>query len=142
MEQTGLNPPLPTAQSFLTCQEIFAGQRSGTKVLLAPCAVIPVLAFPAEVRLAVFAEFAGGHGTYLPQSALLDGEGTACWNWTAVDPFKHHNPLQPTEVAFSDLTLTVPAPGRYSLVLLLNGAETARRTLWIGSPEALRAATG
>jgi hypothetical protein len=131
-------PPLPVAQSFVTCHEIFRGQRSGTPLLVGPTAHVPLAQFPAHVRLGVYAEFTGGHGSYMPRLCLRDGTGEVVWGWTAADPFTHNDPLLPSEVAFNDLTLAVPRPGRYTLVLLLNGEEAAQRTMWFGPGEAFR----
>ena len=134
--------PLPVAQSFITCHEVFRGQRSGMALLVGPAAHVPVPHFPAQVRLAAYAEFTGGHGSYQPELCLRDPEGETVWGWTAAAPFAHRDPLLPSEVAFNDLTLAVPRPGRYRLVLLLNGEEAAHRTLWFGPAEAFRPSEG
>lgn len=134
------NPPLPVAQSFLTCHEVFRGQRSGATLVLGPVAHVPATQFPALIRLAVYAEFTGGHGSYLPGLYLRDPAEEVVWRWTANDPFTHSEPLLPSEVIFNDLTLAVPTPGRYSLVLLLNGEEAAQRTMWFGPAETFRMA--
>jgi hypothetical protein len=135
-------PPLPLVQSFLTCQEVFRGQRSGATLLLGPTAHVPVAQFPAHIRLAVYAEFTGGHGSYQPRLCLRDAAGEVVWGWTAADPFAHDDPLLPSDVTFNDLALAVPRPGRYSLVLLLNGEEAAQRALWIGPAQAFRPSEG
>jgi hypothetical protein len=97
-----------------------------------------VAQFPTHVRLAVYAEFTGGHGSYKPQLCLRDVAGEVVWGWSAIDPFAHNDPLLPSEVAFNDLMVAVPRAGRYSLALLLNGEEAAQRTLWFGPVQALR----
>jgi hypothetical protein len=135
---TKRRPPLPSAQSFLTCHEIFRGQRTGTTALIGATSHVPVAHFPAHVRLAVYAEFTGGHGRYQPRLCLHDAAREVVWGWAAADPFEYRDPLLPAEVVFNDLTLAVPRPGRYSLVLLLNGQEAAARALWFGPAEAFR----
>jgi hypothetical protein len=135
-------PTLPVVQSFITCHEVFRGQRSGTAILLGPSAHIPMANFPGHTRLAVFAEFTGGHGSYVPRLSLRDPAGDEVWDWPAVAPFQHSDPLLPSEVVLNELTVAVPAPGRYTLVLLLNGEESARRTLWFGPAEAFRPPAG
>jgi hypothetical protein len=121
---------------------VFRGQRTGSSLLLGPTAHVAVTQFPAHVLLAVYAEFTGGHGTYRPRLCLRDAAGEEVWGWTAADPFSHSDPLLPSEVTFNNLRVAVPQPGRYSLVLLLNGEEAAQRTLWFGPAEALRGLTG
>ncbi len=134
-------PPLPLAQSFLTCQEVFRGQRSHGSLLLGPTAHVPLPQFPAVVQLAVYAEFTGGHASYQPEICLRDASGEEVWRWTARDPFEHRDPLLPSEVVFNDLRVAVPRAGRYTLVLLLNGEEAAQRTMWFGPREAFRSAS-
>jgi hypothetical protein len=133
-------PPLPVVQSFLTCHEIFRGQRSGAWLLLSPTAHAAVRRFPTHVQLAIHAEFTGGHGSYQPQLCLRDAAGEVVWGWNAPLPFEHSDPLLPTQVVFNDLKLAVPRAGRYSLALLLNGEEVAQRTMWFGPVEAFRSA--
>ena len=125
-------PPLPVAQSFLTCYEILFSERRGKSVLMEPTAHVPMDEFPAQVQLAVFAEFTGGHGRYMPQMCLRDAQGQAVWNWIANDPFNHIDPLLPSEVTFNKLMIFVPHADRYTLVLMLNGEEVAQRTMWFG----------
>jgi hypothetical protein len=129
-------PPLPVVQSFITCNEVFRGQRSGTTLLHGPVAHLPIAHFPATVRLSVFAEFTGGHGSYKPSLSLRDGSGQTVWGWPAAEPFKHSKPLMPHEVVFNDLSIAVPRPGRYTLVLLLNDEQAAERSMWFGPAEA------
>lgn len=131
-------PPLPVAQTFLTCQEILSSKRRGAALLLGPTCKVPVPRFPAHVPLAIYAEFAGGHGSYTPRLCLRDGAAEEVWGWTAAAPFEHNDPLRPKEVTINELPLAVPRPGRYTLVLLLNGEEVAQRTLWFGTEQALR----
>ncbi len=108
-------------------------------MLLGPSAHLPIPNFPAFVRLAVFSEFTGGHGRYTPSLSLRDASGDEVWHWSAADPFTHTDPLLPHEVVFQDLQITVPKPGRYTLVMLLNGDDAAQRTVWLGPSEVFRA---
>jgi hypothetical protein len=132
-------PPLPTVQSFLTCNEIFRDQQKHVLILLGPTAHVPVPKFPAHVRLAMYAEFTGGHGSYTPRMKLYDEVGDVVWSWSGQSPFEHSDPLRPTEVTFDKMIVAVPKPGRYSLALLLNEDEAAQRTLWFGPLAAFRA---
>ena len=127
--------PLPLAQSFLACREIYHDPRVGV-ILVGPIFHVPLTQFPAHVRLSIFAEFTGGHGTYKPRLCLRDEAGEEVWGWTpSQPPFLHIDPLRFSQVEFDDLLLAVPRPGRYTLALLLNGDEAAQRRLSFGPLE-------
>ncbi len=128
-------PPLPAALTFLTCREIWRDPRTGKTMLQEPMTHVRLERFPAPVRLSVFAEFTGGHGDYVPRLALHDADDEIVWGWSGKQPFAHRDPLLPSEVCIFDLMMAVPKPGRYTLILLLNGAESARRSLWFNVAE-------
>ncbi len=130
--------PLPIVQSFLTCGEIFHRQESGTTILLGPIAHVPVTHFPAHVRLSIYAEFTGGHGSYRPHLCLRNEAEEAVWSWDPPGSFPQRDPLLRRVITFNDLVLNVPGAGRYSLVLLLNDEEAARRTMWFGPLDEFR----
>lgn len=131
-------PPLPLVQSFLTCEEIFSSQKHGRNLLLGPLTHVPVSQFPAHVQLSIYADFTGGHGSYQLQLSLYDSADEITWSWTPPGLFKHSNPLLPSQAYFNDLILDVPQPGRYCLILFLNGEQAAQRTMWFGPEEAFQ----
>lgn len=131
-------PPLPLLQTFLTCREIFRDPKKRTAILIGPASHIPVNGFPAHVRMSIFTEFTGGHGSYVPRLSLSDSAGEVVWGWTAPGPFELSDPLLPRDVAINDLMVAVPMPGRFSLTLFLNEGEMAQRTLWFGPTEGFR----
>jgi hypothetical protein len=131
-------PPLPLAQAFLACREIFNDQRTGHAILVGPTSHVPLPQFPAHVRLSIFVEFTGGHGRYQPRLCLRNGAGEEVWGWGAEEPLEHSDPLLPHQVTLHDVTVAVPRAGRYSLVMLLNGEEFAQRALCFGPAEAFR----
>ena len=131
-------PPLPLAQAFLACREIFSDQRTGRAILVGPTGHVPLTQFPAHVRLSIFVEFTGGRGSYQPRLCLRDAADEVVWGWTAETPLEHADPLLPHQVTFHDLTLAVPRAGRYSLAMLLNGDEFAQRAMCFGPAEAFR----
>ncbi len=130
------NLPMPTVQTFLTCNEIFVDPLKRATILFGPSAHVPIPMFPAHVRMSIYAEFTGGHGSYVPRLSLRDDAGEEVWGWTAQSPFGHTNPLTPHEVRIDDVQVAVPREGRYSLILLLNGVEAAQRTMWFGPASA------
>lgn len=129
-------PPLPLVHAFLACREIFQDRHTGAHIVVGPTSHVPAALFPTHVRLSFLVEVSGGHGTYLPRLALAGDADEEVWGWTAPDPFAIPNPLIPHLVTFLNLPVAVPRPGRYALVLLLNGQEAARRGLWFGPPPA------
>ena len=44
----------------------------------------------------------------------------------------------PQQLAFHDLVLEVPSPGRYELAMLVGGEEIGRQPVWIGTAAAVR----
>ncbi len=108
-------PPLPLALAFVVCDQIFRDERTGVMILVGPTSHVPLGRFPTHVRLSMWAEFTGGHGSYLPRMALLDAADEVVWGWNAPGPLAHDNPLLPHQVAFHDLMVAVPQVGRYRL---------------------------
>lgn len=130
--------PLPLALAFVACQDIYRDQRTGASILVGPTSHVPLTQFPAHVRLSVWAEFTGGHGSYQPRLGLLDAADEVVWGWNAPEPLEENDPLLPHQVMFHDLMLAVPQAGRYRLVLLFNGEELAQRAMWFGPTQAFR----
>jgi hypothetical protein len=129
-------PPLPIALSFLACLDIFRDDRTKAAILVGPTSHVPVRQFPAHVRVSIFAEMTGCHGSYEPQLCLLDNDDQTVWAWKGKVPVQHNDPLLPHQVTFHDLTLAVPHAGRYRLALLFNGDEFVQRSMWVGPAEA------
>jgi hypothetical protein len=131
-------PPLPLPLALVACQGIYRDQRTGVAILIGPTSHVPLVQFPAHVRLSVWAEFTGGHGSYQPRLCLLDDADEVVWGWNAPEALQQADPLLPHEVMFHDLMVAVPRLGRYRLVLLFNGEELAQRGLWFGPTQAFR----
>lgn len=131
-------PPLPLALSFLACNDIFKDSRTGAAILVGPTSHVPIPEFPATVRLSLFAEFTGGHGSYLPGFALIDTNEQTVWEWRTELPFEQSDPLLPREVIFYDVMVSIPRAGRYQLVMFLNSDEATQRGMWFGPAELFR----
>jgi hypothetical protein len=131
-------PPMPLTLAFVACQEIYRDSRTGVSILIGPTSHVPLVQFPAYVRLSGWAEFTGGHGGYQPRLCLLDDADEVVWGWSAPEPFECPNPLLPHQVTFHDLMLAVPKLGKYRLVLQLNGEEIAQRGMWFGPSQAFQ----
>jgi hypothetical protein len=55
----------------------------------------------------------------------------------AAEPPINPDPLTPQQLAFHELIVSVPGPGRYEMALLAGGEEIGRQPLLIGSASAL-----
>jgi hypothetical protein len=135
-----LQRPVPSAQAFVACREIWHNDRNDEFILVGPISLIPVTRFPAEVRVSVYALLTGGHGDYPMGLILRSTEGDEPWRWDPPKPLQHSNPLILNQVTFHDLLLVVPAVGRYDLILVAGGQEIASQPLLIGPREAFRLA--
>ena len=80
----------------------------------------------------------GSHGTYHLAFELRAADGDTVWQWQAVDPLHHADPLTPMQITFDELWVSVQEPGRYDLVLLAGDDEIATQPLLIGPAEVLR----
>jgi hypothetical protein len=129
------NPPIPQAQAFVVCQNIWLIPRTGDYVLIGPISHIPIPKFPAEVLVAVYAHVTGGHGHYPMEFVLRAASGEIVWSWKPLDPLMQTNPLVPSQLAFHEVTLQMPAPGRYDLALNVSGQEMCHQPLLIGPAE-------
>jgi hypothetical protein len=91
--------------------------------------------FPGCFRLSFFTEFTGCQGSYLPGLVLRDDKGETVWELTFKEPFEQENPLVIHGSHIHDVMVPFGRPGRYTVVLLLNGEAVAQRALWAGLPE-------
>jgi hypothetical protein len=113
-------PPLPLAQSFLICREIFQDRQTGEHILLGPATGASLAAFPATLRVSFYIKLTGGHGTYRPTLQLRDDDGELIGECPGPEAFEQTDPLAPRQIAWRDVGLFFPRPGRYDLVLLVN----------------------
>jgi hypothetical protein len=92
------HPPLPTSpqvQAFVVCREVWHDPRTNEFVITGPVSHVPIPAFPADIRLSVYAHVTGGHGTYPMRFELRAADGDTVWQWTPADPLDHPDPLKP-----------------------------------------------
>ena len=72
------------------------------------------------------------HGEYTLDFLLRNAANDTVWSWSPQTPLQHEDPLMPQQLAFHDLVLEVPSPGRYELAMLVGGEEIGRQPIWIG----------
>jgi len=121
--------PLPMAQAFVVCREIFEDCRSHDVILVAPFSGLTLPAYPGPLRLSVYAHLTGGHGVYQMALELRDGDDQVAWRWQAPVPLRYDEPLRSHRLVLYDAILHIPGPGRYDLVLLANGEDLAHHAL-------------
>jgi len=127
------NPPLPLAQAFVVCREIYEDRRTGEHLLIGPFNGIGLNFFPAGFRMSLYAHLTGGHGIYQLALELRDMDGEAIWQWQWPEPTRYDHPLEPHRVVLHDLVLPFPRPGRYDLVLRANGEDLASHALQVSA---------
>jgi hypothetical protein len=132
------NLPAPQVQAFVVCRQITHDPQTGEIVIVGPVSHVPIPAFPADIRLSVYAHVTGGHGTYPMLFELRAADGDTVWHWTPADPLDHPDPLKPQQLAFHELLVSVDRPGRFDLVLVAGEDEIARQPLLIGPAEVFR----
>jgi len=72
------------------------------------------------------------HGEYTLDFLLRNAANDTVWSWSPQAPLQHEDPLMPQQLAFHDLVLEVPSPGRYELAMLVGGEEIGLQPIWIG----------
>lgn len=126
--QRGL--PTPVVQAFVVCREIYQDQRTNEFILIRPFNQLTFASFPARYRLAVYTHITGGHGSYRVGFHLRDREDRPVWGIEWMDPLDHPDPLEPQQVVFHSVDVDFPKAGKYELVLVLNGEDTASQGIW------------
>lgn len=124
--------PVPQAQAFVICREIWENPRTREFLLAGPVSHIPIPKFPAEVQFSVYVHITGGHGMYAMEFLLRTADGDPAWRWRPDAPLEHPNPAVPQQLAFHELRVVVPAAGRYDFALMVDSEEIARQPLLIG----------
>lgn len=132
----------PVLVTFVMCREIFEKLETGEILLVGPGADLVVPHFPILVSRSMYLELTSCRGEYLPRLEVIDAEQRVLCQWETKDPFVQTDPLALTVVRFNDVFLDVPHPGRFDLVLKLNGEEFARRPLRILLPSRPRSQSG
>lgn len=130
--------PTPQIQAFVVCREIWNNQRTGEFMLEGPVSHIPIPQFPANIKISVYAHMTGGHGEYSFLFELRAPDGDVVWDWHLPKRVSHDNPLQAHQLAFHDLIIAAPLPGRYDFALLADGEQIAHQPLLIGAPNLLK----
>ena len=128
---TPRKPPLPAAQAFVVCRDIYEDVLTREMLLIAPFSRITLPFFPAAFQLSLFAHLSGGHGTYVLGLELRDDAGSVSWGWQWPEPLHYPDPLEPYRINLRHAVMEFARPGRYDLVLLANGEDLANHSLQV-----------
>jgi hypothetical protein len=123
--------------TFTACREIQRLPRTNPPeyVLVAPSINWWSMVYPAPVQMGLFVEFTGAEGAYVPRIEVYDADGELLGCLVEGGPFLSHDPVAVHVITLERVSFTVPRPGLYDLVLFFNGAEVARRQLWVRPPD-------
>jgi hypothetical protein len=135
--------PKPVVHSFIPCREIFQDNRSGEYILIALMDhKVAAASFPATMPLSLYAYLSAVRGTVVPELQLRDESGAPAkdesgntWRHSFPGPLPNEDPLQPCRVRLSGLRIPMPRPGRFDLLLLVDGNEIARYPFVFVGPE-------
>ncbi|MFO0967517.1 MAG: hypothetical protein U0793_18315 [Gemmataceae bacterium] len=120
-----MNTPVPICKAFLCCRRVAADQQFKDTCIIGLCSQYEHHRFPASVPVGIFARLASAHGQYRVEIQLQTMEGEVVWREGPAESWNLDNPLFNYDLKFN-ISLVFPAPGRYELVLMANGAEVAR----------------
>ena len=121
---------LPTVESLVPCREIFERANTNEFLLLAPLNPQHLPAFPWVFQFSLYLKLVDGRGSYHLGLAIQDDADEEIWSWKVPAPVVFDHPLQSRHIALNDLELTLPRPGRYLLVLQIEGKLAAQSSLW------------
>jgi hypothetical protein len=120
----------PLIHSFVVCRQVFEDARTHEFILIGPCCRFGVPSFPGTIRFTVYAHLKL-HGEYFPEFQLEDSDGRIIWDHRAPRSIAPVDPILPHQLVYYDVTIVVPDPGRYDLLLMGQGIEIARHALWV-----------
>jgi hypothetical protein len=105
--------------------------QNGEHILIGPQTVVTAPHFPWTVTLNLFAQLTSLRGQYLPILQVRDLDDQVLWSLVLPAPVSVPDPLTVHTIACRGYPATVPRPGRYEVVLLLNDDVVARYPLTV-----------
>jgi hypothetical protein len=117
--------PTPVCKCFLLCRQIFVDTIRQDYTLVCPVHQVFASRYPLSEDVSVFARWSNAHGDYAVEVQLRSLDGDVLWRQRMEHSFEAHDPLQVWTVALPHLTISIPEPGKYEVVLLANGLEVA-----------------
>ena len=124
------SPPRPNLLVFLVCR--YAARDEWTKEY-STCGIVGRIVsreFPATSVLSFFVEMSDCQGEYSIRFILRDGNDAMIQEFVR-KPLQSPNPLNVWTLSWTGCRLAFPRPGRYDLILEVNGEELARRRIFV-----------
>jgi hypothetical protein len=130
--------PPPLAQAFVICRQIYEDARTHEFILIDPLNRLVLPVTPTHVTVSLYGHLSGGRGLYQMHVQLKDSDDEEAWAWTVPTKVDIPDPLEPHQIALYDLSVKIPRPGKYDLILFANGHEIARQSLLVSVAGAVR----
>jgi hypothetical protein len=121
--------PPPLVQAFVVCREIFEDTRTKEFILIGPHCERKPVSYPARFPMPLYVLLTAGHGIYDLDLQLRDGEEQVLWKWRCPNPITLLDPLKWHRIVLFEAVMEFPRPGRYNVVLVVNGEDLARHPL-------------
>lgn len=122
-------PPLPVVQAYLLCREIFQAENTGEHIIVGPFSRVTLPRGVQRLRFSVYAQLTDAEGEYQLELQARDGDDVMIWNLELPEPLFHDDRLTPHKIALHNLTIELPVPGKYDVVLLANDELLANHSL-------------
>ncbi len=121
--------PTPVCKCFVLCRGLFVDPARQDYTIVSPVHQVFSPRYPLTEDFSVFARWTNAHGSYAIEVQLRSLEGDVLSSCKMEAPFEAHDPLQIWMIPLHHLQMRIPAPGKYEVVMLANGAEVASDTL-------------
>ena len=121
--------PTPLAQAFVICRQIYEDARTHQFILVGPLNELVMPSVPCVIRVSVYVHLSGGHGSYRMTLLLRDSGDMVVSKWDLPVSIDLPDPLRPRQIGLYDFPLEINQPGKYEMVLLANGEQTAQQSI-------------
>jgi hypothetical protein len=121
--------PTPVCKCFVLCRELIFDPARQDYTIVSPVHQVLSRYYPLTEDFCVFARWTNAHGSYAVEVQLRNLEGDVLSSHKMEAPFETRDPLQIWILPLQHLRMQIPAPGKYEVAILANGAEVASDTL-------------
>ncbi len=121
--------PIPVCRCFVLCRGLFVDPARQEYTIVSPVHQVFSPHYPLVEAFSVFARWTNAHGAYAIEVQLRSLQGDVLSGCKLEVPFETHDPLQTWIIPLHHLPMQIPAPGKYEVAMLANGAEVASDTL-------------
>lgn len=122
-------PPIPVCKCFVLCRGLFVDPARQDYTIVSPVYQVFSRHYPLTEDFSVYARWTNAHGSYAIEVQLRSLEGDVLSSCKMESPFETRDPLQIWMIPLHHLPMQIPAPGKYEVAMLANGADVASDTL-------------